>query len=118
MKGNIGWYAGGKIPIRRTGDGAFPYDGSTDEGDWVGFIPFDELPNLYDPPNGLIVTANQRTVGLSYKYTQFRARRGSTVAGQAAYGTALALKHESPLTMCVQRSSMCSTYRSTILRNR
>ncbi|HEY2867394.1 MAG TPA: penicillin acylase family protein [Pyrinomonadaceae bacterium] len=70
-KGNIGWYAAGKIPIRRTGDGGFPYDGSTNDGDWIGFIPFEELPNLYDPPTGLIVTANQRTVGLSYKYTQF-----------------------------------------------
>ena len=48
-----------------------PYDGSTNDGDWVGFIPFEELPNLYNPPGGLIVTANQRTVGASYKYTQF-----------------------------------------------
>ena len=71
VKGNIGWYAAGRIPIRRTGDGAVPYDGSTNSGDWVGFIPFEELPNLYNPPSGLIVTANQRTVGASYKYTQF-----------------------------------------------
>ena len=71
VRGNIGWYAAGKIPIRRTGDGSFPYDGSTNDGEWIGFIPFNELPNLYNPPTGLIVTANQRTVGLSYKYTQF-----------------------------------------------
>jgi penicillin G amidase len=70
VKGNIGWYAASKIPIRRVGDGSMPYDGSTNEGDWVGFIPFEELPNLYNPPNGLIVTANQRIVGTSYKYTQ------------------------------------------------
>jgi len=71
VKGNFGWYAAGRIPIRRTGDGALPYDGSTDDGDWTGFISFDELPNLYNPPEGLIVTANQRTVGAAYKYTQF-----------------------------------------------
>jgi len=71
VKGNIGWYAAGRIPIRRTGDGALPYDGSTDSGDWIGFIPFEELPNLFNPSSGLIVTANQRTVGASYKYTQF-----------------------------------------------
>ncbi|MEO7538884.1 MAG: penicillin acylase family protein, partial [Pyrinomonadaceae bacterium] len=70
VKGNIGWYAASRIPIRRTGDGALPYDGSTNEGDWIGDIPFDELPNLYNPPSGLIVTANQRIVGTSYKYTQ------------------------------------------------
>lgn len=70
MKGHIGWYAAGRIPIRRTGDGSLPYDGSTKAGDWTGYIPFEELPNLYDPPSGLIVTANQRIVGTDYKYTQ------------------------------------------------
>lgn len=70
VKGNIGWYAASKIPMRRTGDGALPYDGSTNDGDWLGMIPFDELPHLYNPPSGLIVTANQRVVGTSYKYTQ------------------------------------------------
>jgi len=69
-KGNIGWYAAGRIPIRRTGDGALPYDGSTNAGDWVGEIPFDELPHLYNPTSGFIVTANQRIVGTNYKYTQ------------------------------------------------
>ncbi|MEO7673941.1 MAG: penicillin acylase family protein [Pyrinomonadaceae bacterium] len=70
VKGNIGWYAASRIPIRRTGDGSMPYDGSTNDGDWVGTIPFNELPNLYNPPSGLIITANQRIVGTSYKYTQ------------------------------------------------
>jgi len=82
-RGNIGWYAAGKIPIRRTGDGAFPYRGATGEGDWTGYIPFAELPHLYNPAEGFIVTANQRTVGFLYKYPQytrdvdspFRARR-------------------------------------------
>jgi penicillin amidase len=68
VKGNIGWYAAGRIPIRRTGDGSLPYDGSSNDGDWVGYIPFEELPNLYNPKDGLIVTANQRTTGTGYKY--------------------------------------------------
>lgn len=68
VKGNIGWYAAGRIPIRRVGNGSLPYDGTTADGDWVGFIPFDELPNLYNPPEGFIVTANQRIVGTNYKY--------------------------------------------------
>ncbi len=70
VKGNIGWYAAGRIPIRRVGDGSLPYDGATLDGDWTGYIPFDELPNLFDPPGGIIVTANQRIAGTSYKYTQ------------------------------------------------
>ncbi|HSK72469.1 MAG TPA: penicillin acylase family protein, partial [Pyrinomonadaceae bacterium] len=74
VKGNIGWYAAGKVPIRKTGDGSLPYDGATDAGEWVGFIPFEELPHLYNPPEGFIVTANQRTVGKSYKYHDLIAR--------------------------------------------
>lgn len=68
--GNIGWHVAGAIPIRKVGDGALPYDGSTADGDWTGFIPFEELPNLYNPPSGFIMTANQRIVGIDYKYTQ------------------------------------------------
>ena len=69
-KGSIGWYAAGRIPIRRNGDGSLPYDGASNDGDWVGMIPFDELPHLFDPPSGLIVTANQRVVGTDYRYQQ------------------------------------------------
>ncbi len=82
VKGNIGWYVSGQIPIRRKGDGSLPYDGATTDGDWTGMIPFEELPHLYNPPSGFIVTANQRIAGTDYKYQQmtrvygsYRARR-------------------------------------------
>ena len=74
MQGNIGWIAAGKVPLRKTGDGSLPYDGSTNDGEWTGFIPFDEMPQLYNPPSGFIMTANQRTVGKSYKYYSLVAR--------------------------------------------
>ena len=70
VSGNIGWTAAGTIPLRKKGDGAFPYDGSTDDGKWIGSIPFQDLPRLYNPAQGFIVTANQRIVGSDYKYTQ------------------------------------------------
>lgn len=70
VKGNIGWYAAGRIPIRKTGAGDVPYDGATNDGEWTGYIPFGELPNLYNPPEGFIATANQRIVGTGYKYQQ------------------------------------------------
>jgi len=70
VKGNIGWYAAGRIPIRKTGEGELPYDGATNDGEWTGFIPFEELPHLYNPKEGFIVTANQRIVGTDYKYQQ------------------------------------------------
>lgn len=77
-KGNIGWQIAGRIPIRKTGSGAVPYNGATDEGAWTGFIPFNELPFLYNPPEGFIVTANQRTVGTNYKYVEIMSRDAAT----------------------------------------
>jgi penicillin G amidase len=70
VRGNIGWYAAGRIPVRRRGEGELPYDGAANDGDWTGYIPFEELPNLYNPAEGFIVTANQRVVGTNYKYQQ------------------------------------------------
>ena len=82
VDGHIGYYGAGLIPIRKSGDGSVPNDGSTDAGEWTSFIPFSKLPNSYDPPSGIIVTANQRVVGRSYPYflshnwaQPFRARR-------------------------------------------
>ncbi|MGB2752166.1 MAG: penicillin acylase family protein [Pyrinomonadaceae bacterium] len=80
VKGNIGWYASGQIPLRRKGDGSLPYDGATADGDWTGVIPFAELPHLYNPPSGFIVTANQRIAGTGYKYQQMTRVYGSNRA--------------------------------------
>jgi penicillin amidase len=80
--GHIGYYGAGVVPVRKTGDGSLPYDGSTDGGEWTSTIPFDALPHVYDPPSGIIVTANQRVVGRSYAHflthswaAPYRARR-------------------------------------------
>lgn len=82
VEGHIGYYAAGLVPIRKSGDGSLPYDGSKDDGEWLSFIPFDKLPHLFDPPAGVIVTANQRIVGTDYPYflthswaQPYRARR-------------------------------------------
>src|ERR1041385_1277842 len=63
-------------------DGHIGYYGATDDGEWTSFIPFDKLPHIYDPPAGLIVTANQRIAGTDYPYflshvwaQPYRARR-------------------------------------------
>ena len=42
--------------------------GDTDEFDWKGYIPFEELPRVLNPPDGIIATANARSVGPGYKY--------------------------------------------------
>ena len=57
--GTIGWKAAGRIPIRASGDGQAPVPGWTGQNEWRGFIPFAELPEAFNPPDGFIVCANQ-----------------------------------------------------------
>ncbi len=81
-EGNIAYSFPGKVPIRAKGDGDVPVPGWTGEYEWTGYIPFEELPHLYNPPQGYIATANNRVVGDDYPYylgsdycTSDRARR-------------------------------------------
>ena len=69
VDGHIGYYAPGRIPIRAGGaDGTLPVDGWTGEHEWTGWIPFDSLPHVLDPPEHFIVTANNRPVAAGYPY--------------------------------------------------
>ena len=61
--GHIGYYAPGHIPVRASGDGSLPVDGWTGSAEWTGYVPFEQLPHLYDPPSHFIVTANNRPSG-------------------------------------------------------
>ena len=68
VDGNIGFTIPARIPIRASGNGALPVAGDTDEFDWKGYIPFEELPRILNPADGIIATANARAVGPGYKY--------------------------------------------------
>jgi len=68
VDGNIGYQTPGNIPIRAGGDGRLPVPGWTDQYEWTGYIPFDQLPYAYNPPAGYIVTANNAVVDASYPY--------------------------------------------------
>ncbi|MFD4139172.1 penicillin acylase family protein [Streptomyces sp. NPDC058572] len=61
-KGNIGYQAPGRIPVRSRGDGSTPAPGWDPRYRWQGYIPFDELPYEYNPERGYIVTANQSVI--------------------------------------------------------
>jgi penicillin amidase len=58
--GNIAYQMPGKIPVRKNGDGRLPVPGWTDEYEWTGYIPFEELPYQVNPTSGYIVTANNQ----------------------------------------------------------
>ena len=68
VDGNIGYHATGKLPIRRNYDGDLPVDGSSGDYEWDGFIPFAQLPGVYNPPQGWIVTANQNPFPQDYPF--------------------------------------------------
>jgi penicillin G amidase len=69
VDGNIGYQATGKIPIRATGDGSLPEDGVTDSYEWIGYVPYDELPRIVNPSAGMIATANSRITPDGYPYS-------------------------------------------------
>ncbi len=81
-RGNIGFYAAGRVPVRKRGQGLVPVPGWSGDYDWSGFIPFRDLPHALNPPSGRIVNANHKIAGNDYPYflardwaAPYRARR-------------------------------------------
>jgi penicillin amidase len=69
VEGNIGYQAPGAIPIRSRGDGRWPVPGWDGKHEWDGYIPFDALPRVLNPNEGVIITANNRVIGDQYPHT-------------------------------------------------
>jgi penicillin amidase len=69
VDGNIGYQTTGHVPIRASGDGSLPVSGADDAHEWTGYIPFDKLPSIYNPPSGVIATANGRITPDGYPYS-------------------------------------------------
>jgi penicillin amidase len=95
-QGHIGYQAPGMVPIRKSGnDGRQPQAGWLNENDWTGdYVPFDGLPNVLDPAEGFIVTANQAVIGPDYPYfltddwdQGYRSERIRDLIGQATAGS-------------------------------
>ena len=80
--GDIGFFSPGLVPLRKSGDGLGPVDGASGAFDWIGTIPFDQLPQLHNPEVGFAFNANnanvrddhQPTIGQDWE-EDFRARR-------------------------------------------
>ncbi len=60
--GNIGYFFGARLPIRKSNSPTMIYDGTTDAFDWKGFIPQNEIPFLFNPPYDFIASANNKTL--------------------------------------------------------
>jgi penicillin G amidase len=66
VDGNIGYQTTGKIPIRAAGDGSLAVSGADNAHEWTSYIPFEQLPSIYNPPSGIIGTANGRITPDNY----------------------------------------------------
>ena len=67
-KGDIGFMASGLAPVRKGGWGLVPNPGWDGETDWKGFVPFEELPKVLNPPSGRIVNSNNPIVDEDYPH--------------------------------------------------
>lgn len=75
-QGHIGYHAVGRVPVRGDANNPAPLapvptdvaapDAASHE--WAGYIPFDQLPQAFDPPDGVLATANSRVTQDGYRY--------------------------------------------------
>ena len=80
--GAIGYRTRGQVPVRARANAWLPVPGWDGRHEWEGTVPFDAMPTLRDPAEGLVVTANSRIVGPEYPHylgldygPDFRTRR-------------------------------------------
>ncbi|MDX1548196.1 MAG: penicillin acylase family protein, partial [Rhodothermales bacterium] len=58
----------GYLPIRRAGHGRGLLDGTGDAFEWIGRIPFEELPQSRNPDQGFLTSTNQQPADSTYPY--------------------------------------------------
>ncbi len=66
--GGIGFISAGWTPLRRSGDGSRALPGWSADSGWDGYIPFEDLPQAFDPEGGTLINANNRVAGDGYPY--------------------------------------------------
>jgi len=66
--GVIGFATAGRVPVRKGGSGAVPVRGWTGEGDWIGWIPPEKLPQQLNPKSGRVINANNAVAGDRYPF--------------------------------------------------
>ncbi len=71
IEGNIGFIAAGRVPVRKPENdlkGLFPAPGWDARYDWAGYVPFEELPQEFNPARGFRITANERITPEGYPH--------------------------------------------------
>lgn len=65
---NIGYIGAGRIPVRARAEGQLPAPGWSGDYRWTGYIPFEQMPQSFNPERGYIVSANNKVAGADYPY--------------------------------------------------
>jgi len=68
VDGHIGYITTGKVPTRKQPSQGVPVNGADDANEWSGYIPFEQMPNAFDPAGGIIATANGRVSPDGYPF--------------------------------------------------
>jgi penicillin amidase len=66
VDGHIGYITTGKVPTRTQPSLGIPVSGADNANEWTGYIPFEQMPTTFDPPTGIIATANGRITADGY----------------------------------------------------
>ncbi len=109
VDGHIGYQATGRVPIRAAGDGSLPVSGGDDAHEWTSWIPFDEMPHVYDPPDGILATANGRITPTGYKYS-ISTEWGSPWRTDRIYRVLESGKKFAPADMLALQTDVSSTF--------
>ncbi|MHA2031805.1 MAG: penicillin acylase family protein, partial [Candidatus Kariarchaeaceae archaeon] len=91
IHGNIGIRPNAKVPIRNdtgipswnAGAGSMMYNGSAGEGEWIGYVPFEDLPHTENPTQGYLCSANQVIAGPDYPNIETINQAGTAVGYRA-----------------------------------
>ncbi len=75
--GNIGYVMTGRIPVRATGDGFLPVDGTDPGSAWIGRLQGTALPSETNPPDGRVASANEYLAPAGYPHFIMRDRPSS-----------------------------------------
>jgi penicillin amidase len=105
--GHIGYQMAGRVPIRGRIIPGFR-DANEPEDQWQSTIPFDDMPNMFDPPSGYVASANQRIVLDDWKHPIYGAysqghrgvRLAQALGGQTALDTAANVKLQNDVKNC------------------
>ena len=68
--GHIGFLVAGRVPLRKKtyAAGLLPAPGWSGDYDWIGTLPFDQLPQSRDPAKGWLATANNKVIDDDYPH--------------------------------------------------